>query len=56
MNKYKIEFYGKVKGAIGSFSSFVVYVEAEDETKALVKLYDNYEHVLGPKVVFMHTV
>lgn len=50
MNKYKIEFTGKIKGAIGSFQKFSVVVEAKNTKEAVIKLYDDYDHVHGPIV------
>ncbi len=50
MNTYKISFTGKVKGAIGCFSMFTVDVIAKDRTEAIINLYKDYEHVLGPEI------
>lgn len=51
MPTYRIEFDGKEKGAIGSFSHYCETVTAETFEAAVLHLYDRYEHVLGPRDV-----
>lgn len=48
--KYTIKFKGKHKGAIGIFQNFTQSVEAENPEKAILKLYDKYDHVHFPKI------
>jgi len=43
--KYIIHFNGRLCGAIGQFSFYTETVEAENEEKAIMKLYDKYDHV-----------
>ena len=45
MYKFTIEFYGRTKGAIGSFYTIRDSVEAETKDEAILKLYDKYEHI-----------
>ena len=50
MPKYRADFYGRLKNAIGIFYSITAYVEAEDEKAANLKLYDTYDNVLMLKI------
>lgn len=50
MKTYKITFEGREKGAIGKFYKFTKTVKASDFKKALLSLYDNYDHI-HPKTV-----
>jgi hypothetical protein len=45
MKKFTITFNGRKAGAIGIMYDSTVTVEAKDKTEALLKLYDDYEHV-----------
>lgn len=45
MKKYKVWFRGREVGAISIFSNFCIIVEAEDEEKARLKVYDTHEHL-----------
>lgn len=45
MKTFKISFTGRKLGAIGKFYSFAEKVQAENEEAAILKLYDNYEHL-----------
>ena len=51
MYKFTIEFYGRTKGAIGSFYTIRDSVEAETKEKAILKLYDKYEHIQQVKFI-----
>lgn len=51
MKKYTISFTGKERNAIGISSKFTVTVEAEDEDKAILKLYDKFDHIQMPKII-----
>lgn len=50
MNKkiFKIVFQGRQRGAIGKFQNFKVEIVAENKEKAILKLYENYEHISCP--------
>lgn len=50
MPKYRIRFRGCTLGAIGIMYPIVAEVEAEDQEKAILKLYDKYEHIQQPTV------
>ena len=50
MTNYKITFLGRLKGAIGICYTITDYREAESEEKAILALYDKYDHVHMPKV------
>ena len=47
MKKYKAVFEAVTRGALGDSSMFVEIVKAENEEKARIKLYDNYDHIYG---------
>lgn len=47
LKTYKCEFSGRPNGAIGITWKHVVVVKAENEEKALIELYKNYEHIFG---------
>ncbi len=51
MYKLTIEFYGCTKGAIGRFYTIRDSVEAETKEKAILKLYDKYEHIQQVKFI-----
>ena len=51
MYKFTIEFYGRTKGAIGIFYTIRDSVEAETKEKAILKLYDKYEHIQQTKFI-----
>ena len=46
MNKYQISFIGRTKGACGIRYGITATVEAENEDKAVLALYEKYEHVM----------
>lgn len=48
MPKYRISFRGRTLGAIGIMYPIVAEVEAEDQEKATLRLYDKYEHIQQP--------
>ena len=48
MKTYEIKFNGRTKGAIGIVYPIIDEVEAESPSKAVLKLYDNYEYI-SPK-------
>ena len=50
MKTYYILFHGKKKGAIGAFQHFGTHVKAEDEQKAVLKLYEEYKHIHFPRI------
>lgn len=50
MKTYEIEFYGRLKGAIGIFYTITDTVQAENEEAAILALYDKYENVHRPKI------
>lgn len=43
--KYTAHFIGKNKGAIGILQRFIVFVEADNEDDARLKLYDTHEDI-----------
>ena len=43
--KYKFSFYGRKIGGIGIKSKYVKLIEDENKNKALLLLYDTYEHL-----------
>ena len=45
MYKFTIKFYGRSKGSIGAFYTIQDSVEAETKEKAILNLYDKYEHI-----------
>lgn len=45
MRTYRIKFKGRRIGAIGITEKFEETVQAENEEKAILKLYDKYEHI-----------
>ena len=51
MYKFTIEFHGCTKGAIGIFYTIRDSVEAETKEKAILKLYDKYEHIQQTKFI-----
>lgn len=44
--KYKIEFHGRLSGAIGVSYYCVAYREAASIDAAILALYDEYEHLI----------
>lgn len=51
MNKrYKVEFIGKQKNAIGAFHPIVSCREADSPNDALMDCYNEYEHIHQPRV------
>lgn len=50
LNRYRITFSGKVKGAIGIAQYIEAEVEAFDIPGAVLLLYDRFEHIHVPKV------
>lgn len=54
MNIYKASFQGKFKGAIGISQKFNgVQVLAKNEDQALLKLYDDYDHIMFCKFILV---
>ena len=51
MYKFTIEFHGRTLGAIGIFYTIRDSVEAETKEKAILKLYDKYEHIQQTKFI-----
>lgn len=49
MYKYKITFIGRPNGAIGITYQITKIVEADDEVKAALKLYETHEHIMIQK-------
>lgn len=45
MKKFKIEFTGRRRGAIGVYETFIETVEATSLEAARIGLYDNYDHI-----------
>lgn len=45
MNKYKIEFTGRLNGSQGITTHYTEIVKADNRDKAVLKLYDKYEHI-----------
>ncbi len=45
MKNYKIKFTGRLKNAIGKTSTQRATVKAESQEKAVLKLYDQFEHI-----------
>lgn len=43
--KYTAHFFGRNKGAIGISQRFIVFVVADNEDDARLKLYDTHEHI-----------
>lgn len=50
MKNYQISFIGRTKGALGITYRIVDTVQAEDEKKAILALYDKYEHIALPVI------
>lgn len=50
INRYKISFTGRLKGAIGIFYKITDTVQAANENDAILALYDKYEHIHQPIV------
>lgn len=50
MPKYRIKFTGRTLGAIGIMYPITAEVEAENTEKAILKLYDKYEHIQHARV------
>jgi hypothetical protein len=50
IKKYRVHFTGRLKGAIGAFSTYVRTIEATSEYNALIKLYDEFDSVNQPDV------
>jgi len=50
MEKYKITFTARIMNAIGKLSKFTRTVEAENEQAAVLKLYEQFDHVHSPKI------
>jgi len=50
MPRYEIKFIGRALGAIGITYPITAVVEAEGEEQARLKLYDEYDCVVGAKV------
>ncbi len=48
--KYRVTFNGRAKGAIGRSSNFQVTVSADSPQQAILKLYDEYDHIHMPQV------
>lgn len=51
MNKYTIEFIGRLAGALGVTYKIIEDVEADSVEAARVKLYDKYEHIYVTKII-----
>ncbi len=51
--KWKAQFFGRLKGAIGMCYWFEVVVDAPDGDAARLKLYDTHEHVDHLTVVLL---
>ena len=45
MTRYKAEFIGRGKNAIGIFYPIISHIEAENKEQANLKLYDTYDHI-----------
>ena len=45
MKTYRATFYGRQLGAIGSFYPIYDFIDADNEEKARIKLYDKYDHI-----------
>lgn len=50
MKKYTIVFTGCKKGSLGIRYQISAFRSAESEEKALLSLYDDYEHISNPKI------
>jgi len=51
MNTYRITFTGRARGAIGIVHGPIIqHITAEDEEKAILALYDKWEHVSRAKI------
>jgi hypothetical protein len=50
MNEYIFKLEGKEKGAIGALCGFTKVIEAIDIEKAILSLYDHYDHVIKLEV------
>ena len=48
--KFYIEFYGRENGAIGIRSHYARTVEADSRDAAILKLYENFEHISVLKI------
>jgi hypothetical protein len=50
MNEYIFKFQAKEKGAIGALFGFTETIKAPDIEKAILSLYDHYDHVIKLEV------
>ena len=50
MSTYKFSFSGRQVGAIGAFSFYIEDREGQNAHNALMKLYDDFEHIRLVKV------
>lgn len=48
--KFYVEFYGRENGAIGMRSYYARTVNADSENAAILKLYENFEHISVCKI------
>ena len=55
MNYYTFSFEGRKAGAIGIRSFYIEERQAENAKAALLKLYENYEHITVHKVTNKET-
>jgi len=51
MYKFTIEFYGRIKNAIGISYTIRDSVEAETKDEAILNLYNKYEHIHQVKFI-----
>jgi hypothetical protein len=49
--KFTYKFIGRTRGAIGIFYPITATVEAEQEADAILRLYDNYEHIQQRRLI-----
>lgn len=47
---YTIVFYARKRGALGTFQRFSEEIEAPTAELAVIKLYENYDHIHQPEV------
>jgi len=47
MNRYRLEFFGRGRGAVGALHRITVEVAARDYVAARLRAYDAHEHIVG---------
>lgn len=51
MNTYTISFYGRNVGALGVTQAFDITLKAENDSDAITRLYERYEHITSIRII-----